>query len=78
MFRLFGPRENPHRRAARLEFEEATRQLRKANDIVQSAVGHAINVAHTFFAKRFVSLEAFTALAKDQKLQYIHSLTNRK
>jgi hypothetical protein len=39
------------------------------------AVGHIINMAHSFFAQRFGDAKSFRALSADEKHSYIESLT---
>lgn len=73
MFGFF-KRENPNRRAMRLEFETVTRQLRSADPLAQMAVGHSINMANSLFRQRFTSA-SFQALPSSEQLAYIHSLT---
>ena len=73
MFGFF-KRENPNRRAMRLEFETVTRQLRTADPLAQMAVGHSINMANSIFRQRYTA-SSFQALPSDEQLAYIHSLS---
>lgn len=73
MFGFF-KREDPNRRAMRLEFETVTRQLRTADPLAQMAVGHSINMANSFFRQRYTAT-SFQALPSSEQLAYIHSLT---
>lgn len=74
MFGLF-KRENPDRRAMRVEFETVTRQLRTADPLAQMAVGHSINLANSLFRKRY-TVAAFQALPNRDQIAYIQNLTD--
>ena len=76
MFNLFGKRRDPYRVQVKQQFDAITKQLRTADELSQMAVGHAINMANTFFLQRFGSIAAFSALSKPEKLDYIHSLSS--
>ena len=76
MFRLFGKKEPPGRKELRQEFEQATTALHRADELVKIAVGHSINMANSMFLQQFSSIEAFRALPKAEKMQYIQSLTS--
>lgn len=65
----------PGRKEFRAEFESVTARLREADDVTQMAVGHGINMAHSFFAQRFGDVKSFRALPTDEKHSYIQSLT---
>ena len=65
----------PGRREFRAEFEAATARLRRTDEVTQMAVGHSINMAHSFFAQRFGDAKSFRALSADEKHSYIQSLT---
>ena len=67
--------EPPGRKEFRAEFESVTARLRKSDEVTQMAVGHSINMAHSFFAQRFGNTSAFRALSTDEKHSYIESLT---
>jgi hypothetical protein len=67
--------EPPGRKEFRAEFESVTSRLRNADEATQVAVGHCINLAHSFFAQRFGDTKSFRALSADQKHSYIESLT---
>lgn len=73
MFGLF-KREDPNRRAMRIEFETVTRQLRTADLLAQTAVGHSINLAHSLFRKRF-TVAKFQSLPNREQIDYIDSLS---
>lgn len=63
------------RKDFRAEFEAVTARLRGANEVTQMAVGHSINMAHSFFAQRFGDVKSFRALPSSEKYSYIQSLT---
>lgn len=73
MFGYF-KRENPNRRAMRLEFEAITRQLRTADPLAQIAVGHSINMANSVFRQHYTAA-SFQDLPSSEQLTCIHSLT---
>ena len=68
-------KEDPGRQAAREEFESTCRQLRGADEVVQVAVGHAINLANSLFVKTFGSMDGFKRLPAEQKFDYMRKLT---
>ena len=76
MLNLFGKRKDPYREQVRAQFDSITGQLRTADEMSQMAVGHAIDMANTFFLQRFGSIAAFSALSKPNKIEYIHSLSS--
>jgi hypothetical protein len=75
MFGFGSKKENPERKAAREEFETTCRQLRGADEVVQMAVGHAINMANSMFMKTFESVDGFNRIPSSQKFEYIAKLT---
>ncbi len=75
MFGFGKKAENPERRAAREEFESTCRKLRAADEVVQMAVGHAINMANSLFTKSFGSPDGFRGIPDEQKLEYLKKLT---
>ncbi|MDP2787017.1 MAG: hypothetical protein Q8O79_02940 [Pseudomonadota bacterium] len=76
MFGFGTKKESPERRAAREEFESTCRQLKGANEIVQMAVGHAINMANSMFIKTFGSVDGFRRIPDAQKFDYLRKLTD--
>ena len=76
MFGFGSKKENPERKAAREEFESTCRRLRGAEEVVQIAVGHAINMANSMFVKTFGSVDGFSRLPNSQKFEYMAKLTN--
>jgi len=75
MFNFF-KKESADRKAMRKEFEEHTKALRHADDLTQIAVGHAINMAHSMFIKRFGSAKEFGQQPINEQIKYIQSLSN--
>lgn len=67
--------EPPGRKEFRAEFETVTTRLRKTDEVTQMAIGHSINMAHSFFAQKFGDTKSFRALSADEKHSYIQSLT---
>ncbi len=51
MFGFGKKREGSNRKALREEFETVTATLRSADNLVQVAVGHSINMASSFFTR---------------------------
>ena len=76
MFGFGSKKENPDRKAAREEFESTCRQLRGADEVVQIAVGHAINMANSMFMKTFGSADGFRRIPDPQKFEYMAKLTH--
>lgn len=75
MFGLFRKRENPHRAGLRQDFARVTSTLGRAENLVQVAVGHSINMANSMFIQRFGSAARFRKLPKNQRLEYIAALS---
>ena len=75
MFGFFKKREHPERRALRERFEGVVNRLRTEDLLVRAAVGHALNLANSFFIQRFMTVAAFEALPSDDKKAYIEALT---
>jgi hypothetical protein len=73
---LFGRKtESAERKAFREEFEKVTALIRLADELQQIAVGHAVNLAHSAFAQRFPSVQAFLARPRAEQDAYIAGLT---
>lgn len=72
---FFKKSEPPGRKEFRAEFETVTGRLRAADEATQMAVGHSINMAHSFFAQKFGDVKSFRALPSGEKHSYIQSLT---
>jgi len=68
-------KEDPNRKAFREEFESTTKKLRTAPEESQMALGHAVNLAHSLFAQRFDSPEAFRSAPSQVRHDYIAKLT---
>ena len=75
MFGFGRKKEDPNRKAFREEFEYTTKRLRMAPEESQIALGHAINLAHSMFAQRFGSPEAFQHAGIQERHDYIAKLT---
>jgi hypothetical protein len=75
MLGLFGKKEHPERKQLRLEFEKATSALRTADELTQTVIGHAINMTNSMFARRFGSVQGFTALSLGDKVACMQQLT---
>ena len=75
MFRFGKKKETSERRAFREEFETTVSQLRTAPDLVQLAVGHSVNIAHSFFAQSFGSVESFMKRPAEERNTYVQKLT---
>lgn len=71
----FGRKEDPQRRAFREEFESTVARLRSAEDVVQITVGHAINMAHSFFQQTHATPASFQSIPKAEQYAYIEKLT---
>jgi hypothetical protein len=76
MFGFGKKKEDPNRKALREEFETVTRALHQADDVVQVAVGHAINMANSIFHQAYSSPSEFQRLPKAKQIEYINKLTN--
>lgn len=76
MFGFGNKKENPNRKAFREEFETITQALRQADDLTQIAVGHAINMANSFFLQAYNNPSDFQKLPKAKKIEYINKLSN--
>lgn len=63
------------RKEFRAEFQKVTTRLRGADDAAQMAIGHSVNLAHSFFVKRFGDTKSFRALSAKEKNAYIESLS---
>ena len=75
MFEFFKKKEPAGRKELRDEFEKFTSALRRADDVIQIAVGHSINMANSMFIKRFGSVDAFCQQPMSERIKYIESLT---
>ncbi len=75
MFGFGKKKENPSRKALREEFETITAALKQADEIVQVAVGHAINMASSIFHQTHNSPSDFLRLPKSERIDYINKLT---
>lgn len=73
---MFGKKEDPNRKAFREEFEQVSRGIRQADEAVQVAVGHAINMANSMFHQSFTDVADFQRLENRERIQYIHKLTH--
>jgi S-adenosylhomocysteine hydrolase len=71
----FGKKENPDRQAFREEFEHTVARMRTADDVVQVAVGNAINMANSAFRSAHGTPAAFLSLPKAEQHAYIAKLT---
>ena len=76
MFGLGKKKEDPNRNAFREEFETVTQALRQADDLTQIAVGHAINMASSFFFQAYNTPSDFQKLPKAEQIEYINKLSN--
>ena len=76
MFGFGKKKEDPNRKALREEFETVTKALRQADDVVQIAVGHAINMANSIFHQTYNSPSEFQKLPKAKQIEFINKLTN--
>ena len=75
MFGIGKKKETSERRAFREEFETTVSQLRTAPEVVQLAVGHSVNTAHSFFAQSFGSAESFMSRPAEERNAYVQKLT---
>lgn len=73
---MFGKKEDPNRKAFRKEFEQVARSIRQADETVQAAVGHAINMANSMFYQTFSDVADFQRVSNQERIQYIHKLTH--
>lgn len=76
MFGFGNKKEDPNRKAFREEFEAVTKALHQADDAVQIAVGHAINMANSIFHQAYSTPSEFQKLPKAKQIEYINKLTN--
>ena len=76
MFGFGKKKEDPNRKALREEFETVTQALRQADEVVQIAVGHAINMANSIFYQSYSTPSEFQKLPKTKQIEYIKKLTN--
>ncbi len=75
MFGFGKKKEDENRKALRQEFESVTTALRTADNTVQIAVGHSINMANSLFEKSFSGAKGFQELPKSERISYIGKLT---
>ena len=75
MFGFGRKKESPERREAREEFESTCQRLRSADETVQIAVGHAINMVNSMFIKTFASVDGFKRIPDEHKFDYLRKLT---
>ena len=75
MFGFFKKREDPQRKIFREQFEKVVSKLRDAEPTDRAFVGHAINLAHSEFIRRFASVAAFKSLPDAEKMPYIEALS---
>lgn len=75
MFGLFRKRENPDRERLRQDFARVMTKLGQAENLIQVAVGHSVNMANSMFTQRFGSVAAFRKLPKKKKIEYITALS---
>lgn len=71
-------KEAPERAHWREQFESAASGLRRADLASQVAVGHSINLANSLMLERFGTLDAFRALPKPEKLEYLDKIAAMK
>lgn len=72
----FGKKEDQNRRAFREEFETTATRLRGADEAVQIAVGHSINMANSIFHQTHGTPARFQGLPKAEQYAYIEKLTD--
>lgn len=75
MFGWFRKREDSNRQGLRDDFVNVTTKLQGAEEVVQMAVGHTINILNTAFITRFKSIAEFRNISASEKFKYIESLT---
>ena len=68
--------ESQGRKEFREEFETMTAKLHGADESVQMAVGHAINMAFSLFRQTHGSPQSFKKLPTDVQFAYIAKLTD--
>ena len=71
---LFSKKELSGRKEFREEFVTVMDKLRSADELIQVAVGHALNLMNTAFMQRFGAIKTFRALPQEEKNAYIRSL----
>jgi len=76
MFGFGNKKESPNRKALREEFEMVTTGLRSADNLIQVAIGHSINMASSIFHQRFSSPSEFQQIPTSERYEYINKLTN--
>ena len=74
MFGFGKKKEDPNRAAARGEFEQMVTLLKTADDLVQAAVGHSINLANSMFRQSFPDISDFQRIPKSDRIEYMHRL----
>lgn len=57
------------------QFMQITAQLKTADPLAQAAVGHGINMVHSFFVRRFGDVSAFQRHSKTENLRFIDQLS---
>ena len=75
MFGFRKKKETAERRAFREEFETTVSQLHTAPAVVQLAVGHSVNIAHSLFVQSFGSVENFAKRPAEERNGYVQKLT---
>jgi enolase len=56
------------------EFTEIISSIKVADKTAQIAVGHGLNMANSFFYKRFHDIEGFKSIAKSEQIDYLKKL----
>ena len=75
MFSFVKRQEYAGRGALKADFDKTVSYLESADATVQVAVGHAINLANTFFHKAY-TVASFQALPMQDRVVYIHKLNS--
>jgi len=76
MFGFGKKKEDPNRKALREEFESVTTALKSADNLIQVAVGHSINMANSLFHQTYSSPSEFQRLPMSERISYINKLTD--
>ena len=74
MFGLFKRKPND-KEALHAECKAVVRFVQEADQLTRVAIGHSINLAHSFFRQRYANVEAFRNASIEERNQLIVQLT---
>ena len=74
MFGFFKNRAERARQETVDQFNTAIEQLKVADQTVNSTVGHGINMASSFFFKKFNDVSSYQSLSRNDKIKFVQAL----